>query len=77
MPGPLFNFSAYLGAIIAWNAGYVFIVGTIVAWFGLFGPGVMLMFAVSLGDAKGWWLRGHPGFLERMSGRVRPALPCT
>lgn len=46
MPGPLFNFSAYLGAIIAWNRGYAFIVGTVVAWFGLFGPGVMLMFAV-------------------------------
>jgi hypothetical protein len=46
MPGPLFNFSAYLGSIIAVNAGYPFIVGTIVAWFGLFGPGVILMFAV-------------------------------
>jgi hypothetical protein len=46
MPGPLFNFSAYLGSIIAINAGYPFIVGTIVAWFGLFGPGVILVFAV-------------------------------
>lgn len=48
MPGPLFNFSAYLGAIIAYNAGQVFILGTVVAWFGLFGPGVMLMFGVSV-----------------------------
>eukprot|EP00199_Chlamydomonas_sp_CCMP681_P001026 CAMPEP_0119109864 /NCGR_PEP_ID=MMETSP1180-20130426/24373_1 /TAXON_ID=3052 ORGANISM="Chlamydomonas cf sp, Strain CCMP681" /NCGR_SAMPLE_ID=MMETSP1180 /ASSEMBLY_ACC=CAM_ASM_000741 /LENGTH=522 /DNA_ID=CAMNT_0007095877 /DNA_START=95 /DNA_END=1660 /DNA_ORIENTATION=- len=46
MPGPLFNLSAYLGAIIAFNRGQVFILGTVVAWFGLFGPGVMLMFAV-------------------------------
>lgn len=46
MPGPLFNFSAYLGAIIAYNAGYVFLIGTVVCWIGLFGPGVMLMFAV-------------------------------
>lgn len=46
MPGPLFNFAAYLGAIIAWNAGQVFLLGTVVAWFGLFGPGVLLMFAV-------------------------------
>eukprot|EP00878_Enallax_costatus_P038389 GHUV01043606.1.p1 GENE.GHUV01043606.1~~GHUV01043606.1.p1 ORF type:complete len:205 (+),score=11.55 GHUV01043606.1:184-798(+) len=44
MPGPLFNFSAYLGAIMAMRAGYVFIVGTLLAWFGLFGPGVMLIF---------------------------------
>ncbi|KAJ9527912.1 hypothetical protein QJQ45_005640 [Haematococcus lacustris] len=46
MPGPLFNFSAYLGAIIAFNFGQVFILGTVVAWFGLFGPGIILMFAV-------------------------------
>ena len=45
MPGPLFNFAAYLGAIIAWNAGYFPLIGTIVAWFGLFTPGVVLMFA--------------------------------
>ena len=45
MPGPLFNFAAYLGAIIAWNAGYFPLIGTIVAWFGLFTPGVGLMFA--------------------------------
>jgi chromate transporter len=46
MPGPLFNFSAYLGSIIAFNFGQPFILGAVVAWFGLFGPGVMLMFAV-------------------------------
>jgi chromate transporter len=46
MPGPLFNFSAYLGAIIAINAGYFWVTGAAVAWLGLFGPGVTLMFAV-------------------------------
>lgn len=42
LPGPLFNFSAYLGAIMAVNAGYTFIVGTLLAWFGLFSPGIMV-----------------------------------
>jgi hypothetical protein len=46
MPGPLFNFAAYLGAVVAMNAGQPFILGTVVAWFGLFSPGVVLMFAV-------------------------------
>ena len=45
MPGPLFNFAAYLGAIIAWNAGINPLIGVVVAWFGLFSPGVILMFA--------------------------------
>lgn len=44
LPGPLFNFSAYLGAIIAMNAGYNFMVGAVLAWFGLFSPGVMIIF---------------------------------
>jgi len=40
MPGPLFNFSAYLGAV------YKQIPGALVAYCGLFGPGVILIFAV-------------------------------
>lgn len=44
LPGPLFNFSAYLGAIIAMNAGYNFMVGAVLAWFGLFAPGIMIIF---------------------------------
>jgi chromate transporter len=44
MPGPLFNFAAYLGAIIAMNAGYSFAVGAVLAWFGLFAPGVLIIF---------------------------------
>jgi len=40
MPGPLFNFSAYLGAV------YRGVPGAFVAWLGLFGPGILLIFAV-------------------------------
>lgn len=40
MPGPLFNFSSYLGAV------YKHIPGAIVAYVGLFGPGVILIFAM-------------------------------
>jgi chromate transporter len=40
MPGPLFNFSSYLGAV------YQGVPGAIVAWLGLFAPGVILIFAV-------------------------------
>jgi chromate transporter len=35
MPGPLFNFSAYLGAV------YQGVAGGMVAWAGLFGPGIL------------------------------------
>jgi len=40
MPGPLFNFSAYLGAV------YKGVPGALIAYCGLFGPGVILIFAV-------------------------------
>ena len=40
MPGPLFNFSAYLGAV------YKGVAGGLVAYCGLFGPGVILIFAM-------------------------------
>ncbi|KAG2490382.1 hypothetical protein HYH03_011183 [Edaphochlamys debaryana] len=46
LPGPLFNFSSYLGCIIAIKWGYPFILGAVLAWFGLFSPGVMLIFGV-------------------------------
>ena len=39
MPGPLFNFSAYLGAV------YMGVPGALVAWLGIFGPGILLIFA--------------------------------
>ncbi|KAL7571066.1 hypothetical protein ACA910_003780 [Epithemia clementina (nom. ined.)] len=40
MPGPLFNFAAYLGAVFK-GVG-----GALVAYCGLFGPGVILIFAM-------------------------------
>mmetsp|Transcript_54928 Transcript_54928/g.133397 ORF Transcript_54928/g.133397 Transcript_54928/m.133397 type:complete len:525 (+) Transcript_54928:106-1680(+) len=40
MPGPLFNFSAYLGAV------YQGVPGALVAYVGLFGPGVILIFGI-------------------------------
>lgn len=40
MPGPLFNFSSYLGAV------YQGIAGGLVAYVGLFGPGVILIFGM-------------------------------
>lgn len=40
MPGPLFNFSSYLGAV------YKGIAGGMVAYVGLFGPGVILIFGM-------------------------------
>ena len=40
MPGPLFNFAAYLGAV------YQGVPGALVAFLGIFGPGVILIFAV-------------------------------
>lgn len=40
MPGPLFNFSSYLGAV------YKGVPGALIAYCGLFGPGVILIFAI-------------------------------
>lgn len=42
LPGPLFNFSAYLGAIAAANSGLLFLWGALLAWFGLFTPGILV-----------------------------------
>lgn len=44
-PGPLFNFSAYLGAVLARNENRNLFGGIAVCWTGLFGPGVLLIFA--------------------------------
>ena len=40
MPGPLFNFSSYLGAV------YQRVPGALTAYLGLFGPGVILIFGM-------------------------------
>jgi len=44
MPGPMFNFSAFLGA------AYAGPVGALLAWCGLFLPGLLLVYA-----ALPWW----------------------
>jgi len=46
MPGPLFNLAAYIGALAARRAGINVLAGIFAAWFGLFGPGVMLIYGV-------------------------------
>ena len=46
MPGPLFNFAAYLGAVIAQNAGWLAIWGVAICWVALFAPGILLIFAI-------------------------------
>jgi len=46
MPGPLFNFAAYLGAVVAQNAGVFPITGIALCWVGLFAPGILLIFAI-------------------------------
>jgi len=50
MPGPLFNITAYLGALIAARAGVNVLVGIAACWIGMFAPGVLLIFG-----ALPWW----------------------
>lgn len=50
LPGPLFNLAAYIGAIVATNAGLPSLLGIIVCWLGLFAPGILMIFAV-----LPWW----------------------
>ena len=38
MPGPMFNFSAFLGGVFAGP------IGALVAWLGLFLPGLLLIY---------------------------------
>ena len=65
MPGPLFNFAAYLGAI----AGGI--PGIPLCWLGLFGPGIMLIFGVL--PLWGWCvlsLAAVSGASVRTAGKV-------
>ncbi|XP_024383775.1 uncharacterized protein [Physcomitrium patens] len=65
LPGPLFNFSAYLGTIMAIKQGYTFVVGAIIAWLGIFVPGILLIFGMLpfWGKFRNWGLynRALPG----------------
>ncbi|KAG0335204.1 hypothetical protein BG004_000085, partial [Podila humilis] len=42
MPGPNFNFAAFLGAVAAVNAGLNGVVGAILGFIGIFAPGIIL-----------------------------------
>ncbi|KAL2755005.1 hypothetical protein ACRALDRAFT_2107935 [Sodiomyces alcalophilus JCM 7366] len=42
-PGPNFNFAAYLGALTAANAGQHSAAGAVIAWLGIFAPGLILV----------------------------------
>jgi chromate transporter len=59
MPGPLFNFAAYLGAV------YRGVPGALVADLGIFAPGIILIFAVMPFWAK---LRHNPIFRAVLKG---------
>ena len=47
LPGPLFNLSAFLGAVMAIRSRVSVCVGVAAAWLGLFTPGVLLIFSAS------------------------------
>jgi chromate transporter len=78
MPGPLFNLSAYIGAVAARRAGINVIVGVLCCWLGLFGPGVMLIFAVLpfWGKFRKWdvYKRALPGLNASAVGLVVAAV---
>uniref|UniRef100_A0A7S1QTA4 Chromate transporter n=1 Tax=Alexandrium catenella TaxID=2925 RepID=A0A7S1QTA4_ALECA len=44
MPGPVFNMSAFLGVQLALANGFPWPAGTLLAWAGLMGPGIVLTF---------------------------------
>ncbi|GAQ86163.1 chromate transporter [Klebsormidium nitens] len=68
MPGPLFNFAAYLGAIMGGVPGIV------ACWLGLFAPGIMLIYGVLPFWAKfrkwPWYRRALPGFNATAIGLI-------
>jgi chromate transporter len=74
MPGPLFNFAAYLGAVIAQNAGVNAIIGVILCWVGLFAPGIILIFGILpfWGAFRQWQLyrRALPGLNASAVGLI-------
>jgi len=68
MPGPLFNFAAFLGAAAghkAFSSVGASIGGAVVCWLGLFGPGVMLVFGMLPFWAK---FRSNPTYKRALPG---------
>jgi chromate transporter len=74
MPGPLFNFAAYLGAVIAQNAGVFAIAGIAICWIALFSPGIILIFAILpfWGSFRKWqfYRRALPGLNSAAVGLI-------
>ena len=74
MPGPLFNFAAYLGAVIALNAGVFAIAGIVLCWVALFAPGILLIFAILpfWGAFRKWQIyrRALPGLNSAAVGLI-------
>ena len=74
MPGPLFNFAAYLGAVIALNAGVFAIAGIALCWIALFAPGILLIFAILpfWGSFRKWQIyrRALPGLNSSAVGLI-------
>mmetsp|Transcript_26557 Transcript_26557/g.41569 ORF Transcript_26557/g.41569 Transcript_26557/m.41569 type:complete len:297 (+) Transcript_26557:102-992(+) len=74
MPGPLFNISAYLGALAASKAGVNALVGVACAWFGLFGPGVLVIYGALpfWGTFRKWpvYRRALPGMNSAAVGLI-------
>ncbi len=46
IPGPIFNLSAYIGAVAASRMGTNILAGIFAEWFGLSGPGIMILFGI-------------------------------
>mmetsp|Transcript_5807 Transcript_5807/g.14846 ORF Transcript_5807/g.14846 Transcript_5807/m.14846 type:complete len:460 (-) Transcript_5807:260-1639(-) len=65
MPGPLFNFSCYLGSVMGNNAHVNPYLASFVCWLGMFGPGVMLIFALLPFWGK---FRNYPLYKKMMPG---------
>lgn len=42
-PGPNFNFAVFLGSLTAINGGHNSVAGAVIAWFGIFAPGLALV----------------------------------
>jgi chromate transport protein ChrA len=42
-PGPNFNFAVFLGSLTAYQGGYNSVLGAVIAWVGIFSPGLVLV----------------------------------
>ncbi|ERF75922.1 hypothetical protein EPUS_01288 [Endocarpon pusillum Z07020] len=65
LPGPNFNFAVYLGALTLQRSQYPTVIGSLIAFVGIFFPGLALAVAV-----QGFWrvMRTNPGVLNVLRG---------